>query len=126
MFRQKMKNFPVPGGHVFQQSRTISGLGQDIIRTNHLSKTDVLTRFHYSHIWKTALLSGVNFSFDEDWTKNVTSRVLTRKTVCRPWWPCFSTTPDIGLDFHEDLTKNFLTKFHEDGAINVASRVLQR
>ncbi|KAH3842770.1 hypothetical protein DPMN_116274 [Dreissena polymorpha] len=46
-----------PGGHVFQQTEPILELSRDIIGTNNL------TTFH------------------EDWTLNVTSRMLTRKTA---------------------------------------------
>ncbi|KAH3880887.1 hypothetical protein DPMN_004809, partial [Dreissena polymorpha] len=85
--------------------------------------------------------------FHEDWTKNLTSRVLTRKTATPP-----------GGHFHEDWTINVtsrqtatppgghvfqstgtifelvrdiigthvLSKFRDDWTINVASRVLTR
>ncbi|KAH3706522.1 hypothetical protein DPMN_065909 [Dreissena polymorpha] len=49
------KTSPLPGGHVFQPTRTIFKISRDIIRKN------VLIKFH------------------EYWTKDVTSRVLTWK-----------------------------------------------
>ncbi|KAH3728759.1 hypothetical protein DPMN_054720 [Dreissena polymorpha] len=92
------KTAPPPGSHVFRQTRTIFKLIQDIVRKN------VLTKFH------------------EDWTINVTSRVLTRfyytlkpyKVNCHaPWRPYIIGT-------------HVLTKFHEDWTKNVTSRVLTR
>ncbi|KAH3781601.1 hypothetical protein DPMN_159500 [Dreissena polymorpha] len=90
--------------------------------------------------------TGTTF-FHEDWTINVTSRVLTRK-MHRIWWPCFSTNwynfklvqnikgTNLLTKFHEDQTinsvnkdiigTNLLTKFHDDQTINVASRMLTR
>ena len=53
-YNHTRKSPPPPGSHVFQQARTIFELIRDIVRTN------LLTKFH------------------EDWTINVTSRVLTR------------------------------------------------
>ncbi|KAH3870016.1 hypothetical protein DPMN_033194 [Dreissena polymorpha] len=66
------ENFPPAGSHVFQQTGTIFELIQDIIKTNVLSK------------------------FHEDWTTNVTFKVLKRKNAL---------TPAI-------IGKNLLTKFH--------------
>ncbi|KAH3838068.1 hypothetical protein DPMN_111474 [Dreissena polymorpha] len=118
------KNAPPTGGHVFSPIPTIFKLVRDI-KTNN-----VLTNFH------------------DDWAKIVTSRVFTRKTapptgghvfhrirttfklnqdiiktniltndlVFDPAQPNF----ELGRDFIE--TK-LLTKFHEDGTRNVASRV---
>ncbi|KAH3821530.1 hypothetical protein DPMN_123294 [Dreissena polymorpha] len=83
------KTAPPHGGHVFHSTGTIFELVQDIIGTH------VLTKFH------------------EDWTKNVTSRVLTRKTATPSWRPYIIGT-------------HVLTKFHEDRTINVTSRVLTR
>ncbi|KAH3879710.1 hypothetical protein DPMN_003616 [Dreissena polymorpha] len=80
-----------PCGHVFQQTRTIFKLIQDIIKTN-------LTKFH------------------EDWTINVTFR----EKCAAHWQPCFLTTGTI-LELDQDIiAKKILTKFHEDQTINVA------
>ncbi|KAH3696288.1 hypothetical protein DPMN_083753 [Dreissena polymorpha] len=107
------KTAPPPGSHVFQQTRTIFKLIQDIVRKN------VLTKFHEDwiiNVTSRVLTSGTIFEifqdiigthvltkFHEDWTINVTSRVLARKTA-----------PPPGAHFHADWTKN------------VTSRVLTR
>ncbi|KAH3835343.1 hypothetical protein DPMN_108694 [Dreissena polymorpha] len=72
-------NSPPPGGHVFQQTGNIFILIKDIIKSN------ILTKFH------------------DDWTINVTFRMLTSHV--------FQQTG---------------TKFHDDRTINMASRVLTR
>ncbi|KAH3694078.1 hypothetical protein DPMN_081517 [Dreissena polymorpha] len=82
---------PISCRPCFQQTRTILELVQDIIRTS------VLRKFH------------------EDWTINVTNRVLNAPPSSRN---VFNHT--------EPFCKNLLTKFHEDLTINVASRVLTR
>ncbi|KAH3826856.1 hypothetical protein DPMN_128769 [Dreissena polymorpha] len=58
---------PTAGGHVFQATKTIFKLIQDIIGKN------LLTKFH------------------DDRKINVTSRVLTRKIALPLRWPWFST-----------------------------------
>ncbi|KAH3880126.1 hypothetical protein DPMN_004039 [Dreissena polymorpha] len=73
------KAAPPPGGHIFQQTETIFKLSLTIIKTN------VQTKFH------------------EDWTINVTPRVLISKTALPPG------------------ETNVLTKFHEDWTKNVTS-----
>ncbi|KAH3722409.1 hypothetical protein DPMN_065367 [Dreissena polymorpha] len=95
---RKMLSPPSPGGHVFQPTGTIFKLVQDIIGTNLVTKTNVLTKFH------------------NDWTINVIFRVLTRfyyshiRKKPAPWWPYIIET-------------DLLSKIHENGTINVASRV---
>ncbi|KAH3708956.1 hypothetical protein DPMN_068415 [Dreissena polymorpha] len=125
------KAAPPPGGHIFQQTGTIFKLSLAIIRTH------VLTNFH------------------EDWTKNVTPRVLTNKTapplvaIVRALYPgnkmftCFhythidKTAPPPGghvfsliwtiFELVRDINKtNILTKFHDDWAKIVTSRVFTR
>ncbi|KAH3717210.1 hypothetical protein DPMN_059991 [Dreissena polymorpha] len=86
------ENCPPHGGHVFHSTGTIFKLVQDIIGIH------VLTKFH------------------EDWTKNVTSRVLTRKTA----------TPPGGHLVQDIIGTHVLTKFHEDWTKHVTSRVLTR
>ncbi|KAH3820118.1 hypothetical protein DPMN_121862 [Dreissena polymorpha] len=90
-------NSPPPGGHDFQQTRTIFNLIQDIIKTN------VLTKFH------------------EDLTINVSFRVKNALSsgghVFQPIKTIFGLVQDI-------IGINLLTKFHEDRKINVVSRVL--
>ena len=154
-----------PGSHVFQPTGTIFELSPDIIRTNVLTKfhedwtinvtSRVLTRFYYSHIRKTAPPLGshdfhatetifelvqdfigthVPTKFHEDWTKNVTSRVLTRfcyysqirKTATPPGSHVFQPTGTIFELVQYIIETHVLTKFHEDWTINVTSRVLTR
>ncbi len=98
------------GGHVFHPTETIFELVQDFIGTH------VPTKFH------------------EDWTKNVTSRVLTRfyyyshirKTATPPGSHVFQPTGTIYELVQDIIRTNVLTKFHEDWTINVTSRVLTR
>ncbi|KAH3727526.1 hypothetical protein DPMN_053465 [Dreissena polymorpha] len=81
---------------------TIFKLIQDIIQTN------LLTKFH------------------EDWTINVASRVLTRKTAPPPGGHVFSliwTIFELVRDINET---NVLIKFHDDWAKIVTSRVFIR
>ncbi|KAH3711748.1 hypothetical protein DPMN_071421 [Dreissena polymorpha] len=98
-----------PGGHVFLPIRTVFELNC------HIQKTHLLTKFH------------------EDWTKSVTSRVFTcfhyihiEKTapppgghVFSPIWTIFELVRDIN-------ETNVLTKFHNDWAKIVTSRVFTR
>ncbi|KAH3873376.1 hypothetical protein DPMN_036610 [Dreissena polymorpha] len=110
-----MKNAPPLGSHVFQANENIFKLIQDIIQTNLLTKfhedwtinvaSRELTRFYYSHIWKTApppgghvfssictifeLVRDINKTnvltkFHDDWAKIVTSRLFTRNTAPPP------------------------------------------
>ncbi|KAH3828028.1 hypothetical protein DPMN_129977 [Dreissena polymorpha] len=110
----KKKTAPPPGGHVFSPIWTIFELVQII------NKTNVLTNFH------------------DNWAKIVTSRVFTRKTAPPTGGNVFQHTGTI-FELNQDIMKtniltnfelgrNFigiklLTKFHEDGTRNVASRV---
>ncbi|KAH3719810.1 hypothetical protein DPMN_062686 [Dreissena polymorpha] len=63
------KTDPTPGGHIFQQTKTIFKLSLAIIKTN------VQTKFH------------------EDWTINVPPRVLTSKTALPPGGHVVFTDP---------------------------------
>ncbi|KAH3846477.1 hypothetical protein DPMN_088778 [Dreissena polymorpha] len=100
-FSTGKKNTPPPGGHVFQPTQTIVKLVHDINRMNLMRK------------------------FQEDRTINVAFRVLTRKNVPPPWWPCFSSNRN---HLHTCTRYNWdnLTMFDDDRTINVASRVLTR
>ncbi|KAH3825304.1 hypothetical protein DPMN_127178 [Dreissena polymorpha] len=106
--------------------KRLEGTAQNIIGTN------ILTKFH------------------EDWTINVTSRVLTRKTATPPSSFCHEdwtinvasrvltrfyyshirkNAPLLeshGFQANDIIETNLLTKFHEDLTINVASMVLTR
>ncbi|KAH3882359.1 hypothetical protein DPMN_006294 [Dreissena polymorpha] len=61
-----------PGGHVFQQTRTIFELNQHIIKTN------ILTNFKVS---RGIMRKNVLTTFHENQTINVASRVFTRQNV---------------------------------------------
>ncbi|KAH3861984.1 hypothetical protein DPMN_024937 [Dreissena polymorpha] len=85
MFFNRQKNPPPAGGNVFQPTKTIFELIQDIIRTH------VLTKFH------------------EDRTINVASRALTGKNAPPPWLPCFSSKTNPTM-FHEDQIINVVSR----------------
>ncbi|KAH3811227.1 hypothetical protein DPMN_139634 [Dreissena polymorpha] len=102
----RVQNALPPGGHVFQQTRIILELNQDVIGTYVVTKfyTNqtinlapwVLTWFYYSHIWKNAPPHASH--------------------VFQPTETIFKPVQDI-------IEKNRVTKFYEDQTINVASRV---
>ncbi|KAH3698943.1 hypothetical protein DPMN_073889 [Dreissena polymorpha] len=127
-----------------------SGDQQYIIRTNSLTKFHEEINApppdgHAFHQTQTIQ--------NEDWTINVPSRVLTRKTA-RPLAAMFFNQPELFQDIiwkkcltkknapqpggHvfqpngtifelvQDIGTNLLTKFHEDHTVNVASGVLTR
>ncbi|KAH3747198.1 hypothetical protein DPMN_181619 [Dreissena polymorpha] len=107
------KNAPPPGGHVFQPTSIIFEHVQDIIGMN------LLTKFH------------------EDWTINMTSRVLTRIYYSHIYSHIRKNAPPLGshvfqakvtiFEFVQNISgTNLMSKFHEDRKINVASRVLTR
>ncbi|KAH3749710.1 hypothetical protein DPMN_184216 [Dreissena polymorpha] len=112
LFTYIEKTAPPPGGHVFPLITTIFKPVRAIHITN---ETNVLTKFH------------------EDLTKNITSRVFTcfhymhiEKTapptgghVFSPIWTIFKLVRDINKT-------NVLTKFHDDWAKIVTSRVFTR
>ncbi|KAH3884204.1 hypothetical protein DPMN_008179, partial [Dreissena polymorpha] len=127
--------------NVFQQTGTIFELVQDIIGTNLLKKfhedptinvaSTVLTRILPSNIKKTAPPTGGHVfplmdhvrtqpSYPENtyWTKNVTSRVFTCFSLYdfSPIWTIFEHVRDINKTY-------VLTKFHDDWAKIVTSRV---
>ncbi|KAH3776314.1 hypothetical protein DPMN_177736 [Dreissena polymorpha] len=98
---------PALGSHVFQTNVTIFKLIQDIIETN------LLTKFH------------------DDQTINVASKVLTSGQsremikyyyVVTPPSHVFKATKTIFELIQDVIVTNFLTKFHENQTINVASR----
>ncbi|KAH3776780.1 hypothetical protein DPMN_178213 [Dreissena polymorpha] len=103
------ENDPPSGGHVFLSIRTI------FEHNRHTQKTHVLTKFH------------------EDYTKNVTSRVFTcfhyihiEKTAPPPGGHVFSSIWTI-FELVRDINEiNVLTKFHDNWAIIVTSRVFTR
>ncbi|KAH3838791.1 hypothetical protein DPMN_112206 [Dreissena polymorpha] len=155
------KNATPPCGHVFKRTSTIFDLSPDIISTNILTKfqrhwttnvtSSVITRFYYSHVRKTGPPPGshvfqqtrtifklIRDMFHEEWTINVTSRVLKRKTATTTGGHVFHSTGTIfelvllhvfqptGTIFElvQDIIRtNVLTKFHEDWTINLTSTV---
>ncbi|KAH3789749.1 hypothetical protein DPMN_167937 [Dreissena polymorpha] len=124
-----MKTAPPTGDHVFQRTRTTFELNQ------HIIKIKILTNFELDRdIIGTNLLT----KFQEDRTKNVASRVFTRKTSPPTGGHVYQQTrTTFELNQHiikTNILTNFkldqdfigtklLTKFHEDRKINVASRV---
>ncbi|KAH3776531.1 hypothetical protein DPMN_177959 [Dreissena polymorpha] len=82
------KTAPPTGGHVFQRTRTTFELNQHIIKTFHAqSSCNFVKMFVTSTVFTSFQLHrdiiGTNLltKFHEDLTKNVTSRVFTRKTA---------------------------------------------
>ncbi|KAH3730919.1 hypothetical protein DPMN_056920 [Dreissena polymorpha] len=128
------KTAPPPGSHVFQQTRTIFKLIQDIFHEDWTINVTsrVLTRFYYTlkpykvncHApWRPYIIgTHVLTKFHEDWTKNVTSR----ETATPPGSHVFQPTRTIFELVQDIIITNVLTKFHEDWTINVTSRVLTR
>ncbi|KAH3816992.1 hypothetical protein DPMN_118517 [Dreissena polymorpha] len=124
----KVKTSPPTGGHVFQRTGTTFELNQDIIKTN------ILTNFKFDrNITGSKLLT----KFHEDQTRNVASRVFTRKTAPITGGHVFQLTGTafyvqqhiMFTSFELDrgiIGTNLLTKFHEDRTRNVASGVLTR
>ncbi|KAH3776638.1 hypothetical protein DPMN_178069 [Dreissena polymorpha] len=134
MIGQTLKTAPPTGGHVFQRTRTTFELNQHIIKTNILTNVFKHDPFH------------------EDLTKNVTSRVFTRKTapptgvhtnMLTKVFTCFhyihieKNAPPTGghvfspiwtiFELVREINKtNVLTNFHDDWAKIVTSRVFTR
>ncbi|KAH3721313.1 hypothetical protein DPMN_064233 [Dreissena polymorpha] len=117
---QKLKTALPPGSHVIQLTETIFKLN------SHIKETNVLIKFH------------------ENWAKSVTSRVFTcfhyihiEKNappsgghVFSPIWTIFKLVRDINKTNQKmkhpppgSHETNVLTKFHENRAKNVTSRV---
>ncbi|KAH3894963.1 hypothetical protein DPMN_019123 [Dreissena polymorpha] len=114
-------------GHVFQQTRTIFKLIQDIIKTN-------LTKFHEDWTINVTLrfhedqTINVAFTFhEENWTINVTFGPYMYYEKCpNPGGHVFQPTRTI-FELVQDITGTILlTKVHKDRTINMASRVLPR
>ncbi|KAH3854634.1 hypothetical protein DPMN_097180 [Dreissena polymorpha] len=136
----RVKNAQHPGGHVFQPTETIFELVQDIFGTN------LFTKFHEDQTINVAsrvknarplrpYINGKNLlnKFHYDQTINVASRVLTRlyyshirKNALPPGSNFFQPTGTIFELVQDIIDKNFLSKFHENQTIKVASRVLTR
>ncbi|KAH3869275.1 hypothetical protein DPMN_032438 [Dreissena polymorpha] len=113
------KYSPPLGGHVFQQTKTIFELLQDITETNLLTKFHENRTINVASRAKNATPPGGNvfqqtrsiFKLIHNVIKTyVLTKVLTRKNA-----------PPNGGHGH-----NLLTTFHEDRTINVASRMSTR
>ncbi|KAH3859373.1 hypothetical protein DPMN_102093 [Dreissena polymorpha] len=125
-----MVKCPAPGGHVFQPTRTIFDIVQDLL-TKYYSRSwrmqvgfppntpeGVLGHNPVPHIMQPQTrrdLINIEKHTHEDRTINV----IYRKNA-----------PPPGVQFYNDRTINVvfrvLTRFHDDRTINVASRVLTR
>ncbi|KAH3804853.1 hypothetical protein DPMN_133145 [Dreissena polymorpha] len=127
------KTAPPSGGHVFPPSMTIFELVRDIYKIN---VKNVTSRENYPpppppgcHVF---LTTRIIFELNH-WTKNVTSRVFTcfhyihiEKTAPPPGDHVFSPIWTI-FELIRDINKtNVLTKFHDDWAKIVTSRVFTR
>ncbi|KAH3736441.1 hypothetical protein DPMN_043004 [Dreissena polymorpha] len=120
---------PAPGGHVFKGTKTIFKLIQDIIGTNLLSKKIAPPPW-------LPYITGMNLltEFHEDRTINVASRVLTRfyyyshirKNATPLGGHVFQANVTIFELIQNIIKTNFLTIFHQDWTINVASTVFTR
>ncbi|KAH3789713.1 hypothetical protein DPMN_167900 [Dreissena polymorpha] len=144
----KMKNVPPPGSNVFQPTRTIFELFQDIIERNILTKknaqlpgmfqptiqdimgTNLLTNFHEDRP-----INAATRQYNEkrpptgshDKCSNpVSSRVLTRKNAPPPGGHVFQPTGTIFELIQDIIGINLLIKFNEDWKINVGYRVFTR
>ncbi|KAH3838860.1 hypothetical protein DPMN_112276 [Dreissena polymorpha] len=134
------KNAPLTGGHVFSQIPTIFKLVRDI------NKTNVLTNFHDD--WAKIVTSRVFTSENCHYKHTEKNAPPTGGHVFSPISTIFETSIEqmktaqptgghvfqrIGTTFelNQDIIKTniftkhnpLLTKFHEDGTRNVASRV---
>ncbi|KAH3834679.1 hypothetical protein DPMN_108012 [Dreissena polymorpha] len=111
------------GGNVFQQTRTIFELVQDIIGTN------LLTKFHEDptiNVASTVFTRQIFMTHNRRRTIDKSIRKYVQKTapppgghVFSPIWPIFELVRDIN-------TINVLTKFHDDWEKIVTSRVFTR
>ncbi|KAH3811196.1 hypothetical protein DPMN_139602 [Dreissena polymorpha] len=153
-FNHIRQNALPSGGHVFQQTRIILELNQDVIGTYVVTKFHTNQTINLASRVKNAPLNGGHFP--EDRTINVASRALTRKNARTPGGHVFQPTGTIFklfLDTSRVLTRkngqppcdhvfqptgtifelvqyiivtNLMTKFHDDWTINVISKVLTR
>ncbi|KAH3879153.1 hypothetical protein DPMN_003055 [Dreissena polymorpha] len=121
-----------PGGHVFQRTGPKLELSSDIIRNKILTQTNQQSNQR----------TGQQQYFHEDWTKHLTSRVITKKMPCPlaainnlshkvknappPGGHIFQQTRTIFEIIHNIISTIVLTKFHEDLTINMTSKVLTR
>ncbi|KAH3777650.1 hypothetical protein DPMN_179098 [Dreissena polymorpha] len=124
-----IRKLPPPGSHVIQLTGTIFKLNSHIKETNVLTKfhenwaknvtSRVFTCFHYIHIEKNAPPTGGHI-FSPTWT---IFELQKSKTAPPPWSHVIQLTGTI-FELHSQIKEtNVLTKFHENWAKNVTSRV---
>ncbi|KAH3814238.1 hypothetical protein DPMN_142732 [Dreissena polymorpha] len=117
--------------------KTSRPLGSHVFQAN----TNLLTKFHEDWTINVAFTvkmprplgghvfqpTGTIFKLIQDIIEtNLLTQVFTRKNAPPHLWPCFKTTGTIFEPFQEINGTYFLTKFHYDRKINVASKVLTR
>ncbi|KAH3893671.1 hypothetical protein DPMN_017821 [Dreissena polymorpha] len=90
------KTSPTSDSHVFQRTRTTFELNQHIIKTNILNKHDSVSNL---------------IEFHEDRTRNVASRVFTRRTGPPTGCHVFQQTGTTFKLNQHIITTNILTKF---------------
>ncbi|KAH3776680.1 hypothetical protein DPMN_178111 [Dreissena polymorpha] len=104
-------NAPPPGGHVFQQTRTIFEIIQDVIRTNVLTKKNATP------------LAAMFFNPSEPFMNfqdiTGTNKDRTIKKSHAPGGHNFQATRTIFELIQDIIGINLLIKFHEDWTINL-------
>ncbi|KAH3742166.1 hypothetical protein DPMN_048902 [Dreissena polymorpha] len=134
---------PPPGVNVFQQTRTIFELIQDIIGTNVLTKFYEDWTINVTFRVKNDPLpggrvfqpNGTIFELAQDIIGSIFDQVSRRsdhkydlyKVLTRQWpAPCFSTNQNHFNLIQEMICTNVLTKFHEDWTIHVTDSVYRK
>ncbi|KAH3811251.1 hypothetical protein DPMN_139658 [Dreissena polymorpha] len=131
-FNHIRQNALPPGGHVFQQTRIILELKQDVVGTYVVAKFHtnqtiklaswVLTWKKCPAEWRPYFTTNWNH-FQTNQTINVASRVFTMKIARPRGGHVFQLTETIFELVQSIIETNLLTKFHDDRTINVASKV---
>ncbi|KAH3723572.1 hypothetical protein DPMN_049363 [Dreissena polymorpha] len=128
------KNAPPTGGHVFLPITTIFKLVRDNNKNNaNIVISRVFTREKCPAYWRPYIKrTNVLINFHDDWANIVTSRVFTSETAPPTFAMLFNGSESLlnstKISLRQTFGQNFiglklLTKFHEDGTRNVASRV---
>ncbi|KAH3870557.1 hypothetical protein DPMN_033745 [Dreissena polymorpha] len=121
------KNAPSPCDHVFQLTRTMFELVQDIIRIHLATKFHDDRKIYVLSIetcpapWQPSTKIIFKLIFHENRTINVASRVLTRENAPPPGGHFFQATVSI-FELVQDIVDTNLMRLK----INVASKVLTR
>ncbi|KAH3717577.1 hypothetical protein DPMN_060370 [Dreissena polymorpha] len=123
------KNAPPLGSHVFQANVTIFELIQYIIKTNLLTKfhedwtINVASRERTRQMLTSHFRTDPRYHWEKFSDQENASRVLTKKNAPTPRCQSYCQPTGIIFEFVQDIIgMNFLTEFHEDRTINVASR----